>query len=1072
MGGGDPPWPPVVICRHFVATVMAIPAAAIPSEAEGATVQGFYESRGLVVIGSVVDGDCGIDVMNMMLDQPQSIGNRTQLRTEISDYLMDRAGEPWMQDVLVVCEEISGALVKRSRSDLSAGADLSRNGVVDLTVNLAAVADPVPLELQAAMDEADAAIVVQERIPTDDEMAAMRWASNLRDDGLVRNLVRDLPRQVVEEQIIKHRQASIPVAAVSASSRTIHVSRSPTLQKRFEVAKALSEYCKSHGWPDASKLPPKRIAAWAVDRIRWTASKQTPKAVSQKLRRWVKQWNVEASVVAEFSMTEAGVPQSRKRKQKEVHSGVAEWQRQRATGAGARRHADIVGRELYEWFVGLRYAIDWKSLASQNRTCGKRCLARFPRSIVKQKVMGLLEDHAFAVLMNGSRVVNFHPTPRWLKQWEHDYGLSMRKANRKYEVPRGVLQERLHIGWANIFRVRKLMVDLLGYEPTILNWDQSPYHNNETGSQNKPVLGVKGSIIPIVEGKDDVRARWTANLTTISHSRGILKGQMPPVECLFKAAVDGPVKERLTEYIRSRGFPSWFSVACSPRGSYREDDVINFLSNHLEKWAPGRDWRIILADDYAAHKTATVRRFCWNRGYILLLHGGGATPVVQTVDTDLNEHVRRAYARLETELLLDKMRNGVVVPKASHEECLELMRDVLSDPAIHTSAVAGFKKTGITNDLYGAEDVLICREAATFWNEPTKDGFANMREKINKELSYVADEIKSGSLRWNKECVARLIVEYPRNKHVDAILKRIGDDAGVDGLHGPICDGDNENGSNDGESSDSDADDAAVIEKSSEPVTCASDPSAVADPPAVKGLSTSASLSVEQAEILDTSHAILGGLQEALAACQRIGAVASAQTIEREIRTLLRSRRAMIAEDDAVADAFLKRRQAEAAETTRKRRLADHLNQTVYTAKKAKEEHLAAVAALKKVKDDIKRSEAHLECQHAMKSFTPHSLGAGLPNGGGVNARKMRFEVLDRMARIGSGLSPAQRNDFAVFKQSWDAKMLDDYRGEWAMRFLSWIQNVLDKKESNAFSLFVYDESCRLFHGTIALHVP
>ena len=71
-----------------------------------------------------------------------------------------------------------------------------------------------------------------------------------------------------------------------------------------------------------------------------------------------------------------------------------------------------------------------------------------------------------------------------------------------------------------------------------------PYHNNETGSQNKPVLGVKGSTIPIVEGKDDVRARWTANLTTISDSCGILKGQMPPVECLFKAAVDGQVKER------------------------------------------------------------------------------------------------------------------------------------------------------------------------------------------------------------------------------------------------------------------------------------------------------------------------------------------------------------------------------------------------------------------------------------------------------------------------------------------------------------------------------------------------
>ena len=236
-------------------------------------------------------------------------------------------------------------------------------------------------------------------------------------------------------------------------------------------------------------------------------------------------------------------------------------------------------------------------------------------------------------------------------------------------------------------------MDAFGYEPTIPNWDQSPYHNNETGSQDKPVLSVKGSKVPIVEGKDDVRSRWTANLTTISHSRGILHGEMPPVECLFKAEAHGILKARLTEHLRSRGFPAWFSVACSPRGSYREDDIVNFLSIHLEKWKPGRDWRIILADDFSPHKSANVRRLCWNRGYVLLVHGGGATPVVQTVDTYLNEHVRRAYARIETQLLVEKMRNGVVVPKASHTECLEIMWDVLSDLAVHNSAVTGFKKT-------------------------------------------------------------------------------------------------------------------------------------------------------------------------------------------------------------------------------------------------------------------------------------------------------------------------------------------------------------------------------------------
>ena len=64
-----------------------------------------------------------------------------------------------------------------------------------------------------------------------------------------------------------------------------------------------------------------------------------------------------------------------------------------------------------------------------------------------------------------------------------------------------------------------------------------------------------------------------------------------------------------------------------PKGSYREHDIILFMRRHLEPWADGRDWRILMADDYAAHKTGNVFEFALSRGYILLVHGGGATRV-------------------------------------------------------------------------------------------------------------------------------------------------------------------------------------------------------------------------------------------------------------------------------------------------------------------------------------------------------------------------------------------------------------------------------------------------------------
>ena len=95
---------PLHRCRHYVAAVAALVGAEAPAAAEKVSFQAFYESRGVALLGSVVDGDCGIDVMNMMLNQHQSQENRAQLRKEISDYLMDRTGAHWMQDLMVLCE--------------------------------------------------------------------------------------------------------------------------------------------------------------------------------------------------------------------------------------------------------------------------------------------------------------------------------------------------------------------------------------------------------------------------------------------------------------------------------------------------------------------------------------------------------------------------------------------------------------------------------------------------------------------------------------------------------------------------------------------------------------------------------------------------------------------------------------------------------------------------------------------------------------------------------------------------------------------------------------------------------
>ena len=60
--------------------------------------------------------------------------------------------------------------------------------------------------------------------------------------------------------------------------------------------------------------------------------------------------------------------------------------------------------------------------------------------------------------------------------------------------------------------------------------------------------------------------------------------------------------------------------------------------------------------------------------------------MAQTCDTDLNQHVRREYGVREAVVLINKMRDGEVVPKLTNEECMELMLGVLSDPGLHARA--------------------------------------------------------------------------------------------------------------------------------------------------------------------------------------------------------------------------------------------------------------------------------------------------------------------------------------------------------------------------------------------------
>ena len=90
-----------------------------------------------------------------------------------------------------------------------------------------------------------------------------------------------------------------------------------------------------------------------------------------------------------------------------------------------------------------------------------------------------------------------------------------------------------------------------------------------------------------------------------------------------------------------------------------------------------------MADDFSAHLSPQVFRLCWSRGYVFIPHGGGVTPVVQTPDTDLNQHVKRDYTSAETVELMRQMREGVCVPRCKPEVCIETAVVVLISMEMH-----------------------------------------------------------------------------------------------------------------------------------------------------------------------------------------------------------------------------------------------------------------------------------------------------------------------------------------------------------------------------------------------------
>ena len=735
---------PLETVNHFVG---GLPHIRGRGAGEDNGIEAFYHRLGVVVVKTVADGDCAIDVMCLAGGMQRAVANRQRLRLELASFLIDHVADARFQEAFCLCGELpegDGDEGTHGGWSVGSGPQQGTHGGGD---GVSGPQGPLPGtrdgEEDAPFSEQTLAAVAR----------SCRLVNPARD-MLVR-ICRALPQWCLAEQVAQYRrrpagrtpeQGIRGGGAAPARSRVSARNTTPRLSVRRKDAEVFIAFSKRLGVDLAKRWPCGHFPRFLLHHL---PNKKANRNLYQYYQRVVRTY-MKHGAEPTISLTR-GCGGAR---------FVRYADRRRAEGLQGRpKKAPLVRQLLFEWFSVLRHSIK----------------GRIPSKVVEMKAKQLLEDYCKTSLLQGFTPVAPKITSHWLRFWRFEYDVSFRKPNRKFKVPKAVLLERLKIFWSNVIRVRALCQLAHGIDPEMDGFDQTPYHKNEQGSQGAGTLAIRGApIVPLLEGHAATRERWSANtMVTSSLERA---QEIPPLECMFKA--DGENLERKLQAdirnIHGDGVP-WLSVVTGPKASYREVHILNYLDRHLEPWGPGRQWRILFCDCFAPHMTDNVRRLAWLKGYILIIHGGGSTGVTQVNDTDLHQHLRRDYTEQESEAIIEEQRIGTSCPTTRPADCLRWMVNCWSNSALHVRAVKGFKYTGAANSLNGAEDHLICREAKVFWDE------LDMGAVRQELLHDVTLEYRAGRLRSNYDDVRALVVDFPKRGHLDVIQEFQDDEDVLDG---------------------------------------------------------------------------------------------------------------------------------------------------------------------------------------------------------------------------------------------------------------------------------------------------
>ena len=180
--------------------------------------------------------------------------------------------------------------------------------------------------------------------------------------------------------------------------------------------------------------------------------------------------------------------------------------------------------------------------------------------------------------------------------------------------------------------------------------------------------------------------------------------------------------------------------------------ISNLPNRRKDIFFPEKDFAIYVLDNYAVHLMPEVRKALLEKGYVLIIMGGGITGYIQLNDTDLHHCLKAHYRQAEMALMLQKLEiDSKSTPKPSREEMIKMLLEAWKEAKKDFSFA--FKRLFVTSALDGSEDFLVSDKLMSLIGESMKKYRSSLlKQKVpGKLINVMKNLILPKGIKRNKE---------------------------------------------------------------------------------------------------------------------------------------------------------------------------------------------------------------------------------------------------------------------------------------------------------------------------------